>query len=324
VPGAFKKGDTFKSAEVVRTAEGRQYHIGLAPEDVAPTCILVGDPARAAKVASRFSARGPERRNREYVAITGTYAGGPLTVLATGIGCDNTEIAVIEYTQLVGDAATFIRCGSSGALRKEIALGDLVVSSAALRLENTSTWFVHEGFPAAAHPEVALALVEACEQARAPYHVGITACAPGFYGAQSRKVPGFPPRHPDLPADLERQGCANFEMETSTLFTLAALRGIRAGAVCAVFANRHANVFIDAETKERAEARAIDAALRAVTVLRGMDAARDAAGARRWRPSLGLAPVAIAVAPGKGARAAGGRDGASPAGRAAKGARKRR
>lgn len=285
---AFRKGETFESAEVVKTAEGRQYHIGLAPEDVAETCILVGDPARAQKVAARFEAIRCERRNREYVAFTGTYAGAPLTVLATGIGCDNTEIAVIEYCQLVGDRATFIRCGSSGALRPDIALGDLVVSSAAVRLENTSTYFVREGYPAVAHPEVLYALVEACERARAPYHVGLTGCAPGFYGAQGRKVPGFPVRFPDLPAELESMNVANLEMETSTLFTLATLRGVRAGAVCAAYANRHANVFIDTATKDAAEARCIEAGLAAVRVLRGMDEARTRARARRWYPSLGV------------------------------------
>ena len=99
----------FESAEIVRTAEGRQYHIGLAPEDVADTCVLVGDPARATKVAKRFDSVRGEWRSREYVALTGVYRGTPLTVLATGIGCDNTEIAVVEYCQLVGDRATFIR-----------------------------------------------------------------------------------------------------------------------------------------------------------------------------------------------------------------------
>ena len=279
---------TYESAEVVKTAEGRQYHIGLAPDEVAETCILVGDPARAGRVAKRFDSIRCERRNREYVAVTGVYKGAPLTVLATWIGCDNTEIAVVEYCQLVGDGATFIRCGSSGALKPGIALGDLVISSAAVRLENTTSYFVVDGYPAFANLDVTAALIEACEATRAPYHVGITACAPGFYGAQARKVPGFPPRFPELPAQLEAMNVSNFEMETSALFVLSTLRGVRAGAVCAAYANRHRNEFIDTETKDAAESRCIDAGLKAVEVLRAMDAARAAAGAKHWRPSLGL------------------------------------
>jgi uridine phosphorylase len=275
----------FESAEIVRTPEGRQYHIGLAPGEVAPFCILVGDPARAGKVAKRFDSVGLERRSREYVTLTGAYRGTPLTVMATGIGCDNTEIAIVEYCQLI-ERPTFIRCGSSGALQPEIALGDLVISTASVRLDNTTSYFVTDGYPAAAHHEATLALIEACEAERLPYHVGITASAPGFYGAQGRNVPGFPPRFPDLPRELERQRVANFEMETSALFVLSSLCGARAGAVCAVYANRHANRFIDTETKDAAEARAIAAALRAVEVLAAMDRARGSAP--RWRPSHGL------------------------------------
>ncbi len=281
-------GGTYESAEVVRDAEGRQYHIGLAPTEVADFCILVGDPARATRVSKLFDSVALERRSREYVAYTGVYKGAPLTVLATGIGCDNTEIAIVEYCQLAGDRSTFIRVGSSGALRPEIGLGDLVVSTAAVRLDNTTAYFVHEGYPAAAHLETTLALFEGCEAVGARWHAGITASAPGFYGAQARKVPGFPVRFPELPAELERMGVSNFEMETSALFVLAALRGVRAGAVCAVYANRHQNVFIEAAAKEAAEARCIAAGLKAVEVLRAMDKARLKAGAGRWRPSLGL------------------------------------
>jgi len=280
---------TFESAEIVRTAEGRQYHLGLGPEDVAPFCLLCGDPARAEKVSKRFDAVRFTGQTREYVTFTGTYRGVPLTVLSTGIGPDNTEIAVIEYCQLVAEP-TFLRIGSCGALRPAIELGDLVVSTGAVRLENTTSFFVVDGYPAVAHHGVTLALIEACEGRGLPYHLGLTACAPGFYGAQARKVPGFPVRFPDLPEQLERMNVANFEMETSALFVLSALRGVRAGCVCAVYANRHKNVFIDTGTKDRAEASCIEAGLGAILVLSRMDAARDAAKAPHWRPSLGLGP----------------------------------
>ena len=277
----------FESAEIVRSEEGRQYHIGLAPGEVARTCILVGDPARATRISRLLQSVSPERRSREYVSYTGKWKGVPLTVLSTGIGCDNTEIAVIEYCQLV-DRPTFIRCGSSGALKPEIQLGDLIVSTGAVRLESTSSYFVHDGYPAVGHHEVVLALTEACAAARLPFHVGLTGSAAGFYGAQGRTVPGFAPRFPGLPAELERMNVLNLEMETSTLFVLSSLRGVRAGAVCAVYANRHSNVFIDSEQKEAAEGRCIKAALGAVEVLAAMDRARGRS--RYWRPSHGLAP----------------------------------
>jgi uridine phosphorylase len=280
--------ESYHSAQIVRTATGKQYHIGAGPGDVAPRILLVGDPARADKVAQRFDKVHVRRTNREYVTITGDHKGEPLTVTATGIGCDNTEIAVIELSQCV-DAPTFIRVGSCGALAPGIALGDLVISSGAVKLESTSSYFVPEGYPSVAHHECVVALVEATADLKGrAVHVGLTATASGFYGAQGRQVPGFPPRDPELPAKLGALGVKNMEMEASLLFTLASVRGLRAGAICAVYANRQADTFVDTDLKDRAESACIDAGLGAFEVLARMDRARAAAGAPRWRPGLGV------------------------------------
>jgi uridine phosphorylase len=249
----------------VRTG-ARQYHLGVGPDDVAARVMLVGDPGRADKVAAHFESRRGEWRHREYVTITGRYRGRDLTVLGTGIGPDNMEIAVIELSQCRKDL-TLIRVGSCGALQRDIEVGDLVVSTGAVRLENTTTYFVPEGFPAVASFEVTRALVEACKATRAPYHVGITASAPGFYGAQSRHIPGFPPRFADLPGDLGKLGVLNMEMEISSLLTLASLGRHRAGALCAVYAQRPRGIFADARQRDAAEARAIAAGLKAFDLL---------------------------------------------------------
>lgn len=263
---------------------GAQYHIGCRRGDIAPFVLLCGDPARARRTASRFSKIRVERANREYVTITGRRRGMDITVMATGMGPDNTEIALVEIAQIA--APTLLRIGSCGALQKEIPLGSLVVSGGAVRLENTSTYFVPEGYPAIAHPEASLALLQAAADLGVPARFGLTATAPGFYGAQARRIPGFPPRFPDLPADLGRIGVLNLEMEASALFTLASLRGLRAGCVCAVFANRPRGTFIAGRAKEAAEDAVIDAGLEACGVLAAMDARRGRAP--RWLPRTGI------------------------------------
>jgi len=281
--------ESYQSAQIVKTAAGKKYHVGTGPGDVAPSILLVGDPARAEKVAQHFDEVTVRRANREYVTLTGTYRGQPLTVTATGIGCDNTEIAVVELTQCV-EQPTFLRVGSSGALVEGIGLGDLVISTGAVRLESTSTYFVPEGYPAVAHHEVVLALVEGAARVLPAggrkAHVGLTATAAGFYGAQGRQVPGFPPRDPELPARLGGLGVLNLEMEASLLFTLARLRGLRAGAVCAIYASRTADQFVDTDAKDAAEAACIQVGLAAFETLWRMDAARGQEPA--WRPSHGL------------------------------------
>lgn len=275
----------FHSAEIVATKEGRQYHIGLAPGEVASYILMCGDPKRVEKAARLLDKKAPPIKSREYVTVTGKYKGIPVSVMATGMGPDNTEIAVVELSQIVANP-TFIRIGSSGALKKGIAIGDLVISTGAVRLENTSTYFVIEGYPAIANHEVIIALLASVSRLGVRYHLGLTATAPGFYGAQGRSTPHFIPRDPELPAKLDKMNVSNFEMEASALFTLATLGGFRAGAVCAIYAQRHENKFIDKDTMARAELNCIKAGLGAVEALAKMDATR---GKRSfWLPSLGL------------------------------------
>lgn len=257
---------TFQSAEQVQTKERKQYHIGLKPGDLAPYILLCGDPARVERVAKLMTDTKPAISHREYVTITGRYKGVPVSVMATGMGPDNTEIALVEISQLLQEA-TLIRIGSCGGLKKGVELADLVISTGAVRLENTTNSYVCEGYPAVAHHEVTQALIDAAKELKHPYHVGITATAPGFYAPQGRTVPRFSPLEPELPQKLEKMNVTNMEMEASALFVLSHLAGFRAGTVCAVYANRHANKFIDEETMKVAEGRCIEAGLKAVTLL---------------------------------------------------------
>lgn len=272
---------------LVLTARG--YHIDFGPGEVAPWILLVGDPERAARVAARFERVRVSRTHREYVGHTGSHAGLEVTVLGTGIGCDNTEIAVVELLECLAPAArpTFIRIGSCGALDESIAPGDLVVSTGAVRLESTSLAYVEEGHPAIAHHEVVLALLSAAAEAGHRHHLGLTATAAGFYGWQGRAGGRLEGRFPDLVARLRRMQVRNFEMEASTLFTLAGLMELRAGAVCSVFANRviGADLFLDAGARQAAEERAIDVGLLALRHLARMD---ESAGSAPFRlPPLG-------------------------------------
>jgi uridine phosphorylase len=255
-----------KSSETMEGEEGVQYHIGLKPGEVCQNILLCGDPARAEKVAGEFSEVKVERRNREYVTYTGIWNGIDVTVMSTGIGCDNTEIAVVEILNIV-ENPLLIRIGSCGALQPFINLGDLVISTAAVRLENTSLYFVPEGYPAVAHYRVVQALEESARKLGYRYHVGLTATAPGFYGAQGRAV-NFPLMKPDTVDKLSKLNVYNMEMEASTLFTLASIKGLMAGAVCAVYAQRIARHGIPSDVKERAERACYLTGLNAIAVLR--------------------------------------------------------
>lgn len=270
----------------------RQYHIDLAPGELADHILLPGDPARVERIAGMLDTVEVRRSHREFVSVTGMLGGLRLSAISTGIGTDNMEIAVAEILALVS-RPTLIRIGSCGVLREDIALGELVITSAAVRLETTTSWYVHEGYPAAADYRVVAALVEAAAQLGRRAHVGLTATAPGFYGAQGRPIPQLPIRYPDLADQMAAQGVVNFEMEASALLVLAQLAGCQAGVVCTAFAQRAEGVFLDAAGRADAERGCIETGLGALRILAQMQAQTRAAGAMHWRPSLwspGMAP----------------------------------
>jgi uridine phosphorylase len=263
----------------------RQYHIGLGPGELAEYILLPGDPDRTARIAARLDSIEIERRHREFASATGMYRGERVSVVSTGIGTDNVEIVVAEILA-VTERPTFIRVGSCGALQPEVGLGDLIISTGAVRLESTTSYFVHDGYPAVAHYEAVVALIEAADRLGHRTHVGLTATAPGFFGAQGRPIPQLPIRYPDLAEDMARQRVMNFEMEASALFVLASLAQCRAGVVCAVYAQRTTGDFIEGAAKDAAEEACVETGLDSLVILAGMDRQKQSAGTDRWRPSL--------------------------------------
>jgi uridine phosphorylase len=132
-----------------------------------------------------------------------------------------------------------------------------------------------------------LALSEAAARLGHRAHLGLTATAPGFYAAQGRPIPQLPIRYPDLADELARQRVLNFEMEAAALFVLATLAGCRAGAVCAVFAQRTTGQFADETVRAAGEAACIETGLESLRILAEFDRQKAAAGSDRWRPSFG-------------------------------------
>jgi uridine phosphorylase len=263
----------------------RQYHIGLGPGELAEYVLLPGDPDRTERIATRLADVELTRRNREFSTVTGTYRGRRVSIVSTGIGTDNVEIVVAEILAIT-DRPSFIRVGSCGALQDGIELGDLIISTGAVRLEATTSYFVHDGYPAVADYVAVAALVEAAARAGHRAHVGVTATAPGFFGAQGRPIPQLPIRFPDLAEEMASQRVLNFEMEASALLVLAGLAGCRAGVVCAAYAQRRTGAFVQGAAKERAESACIETGLEALCLMAEMDEAMHAAGAAYWRPSL--------------------------------------
>ena len=91
----------FASSELIINEDGSVFHLHVKPEWLADKVILVGDPGRVALVASHFETKECEVESREFKTITGTYKGKRITVVSTGIGCDNIDIVMNADTDTV-------------------------------------------------------------------------------------------------------------------------------------------------------------------------------------------------------------------------------
>ena len=86
----------FASSELIINDDGSVFHLHVKPEWLADKVILVGDPGRVALVGSHLENKECEVESREFKTITGTYKGKRITVVSTGIGCDNIDIVMNE------------------------------------------------------------------------------------------------------------------------------------------------------------------------------------------------------------------------------------
>jgi uridine phosphorylase len=263
--------------------DGEQYHLEVSAGDVADTVLLPGNPERVEKITDVWDDHEVVAEHREYRTATGTYDGVPLSVTSTGIGSPSAAIAVEELAR--AGAKTFLRVGSCGTIREEIGVGDLVITTGAVRQEGTSTEYVRADYPATADDRVVGALVAAAEHLDHPYHAGVTASTDSFYAGQGR--PGFEgfeaAGSDEIIENLRAANVLNFEMEAAAVLTLASIYGLRAGAVCTVYANR-----VTDEFRTDGERTAARVASEAAAILADMDERAADAGAGRWHPGLGL------------------------------------
>lgn len=230
--------------------QGLQYHIRLKKGDIPKAVLLPGDPKRVKKIAGTWSSSKKVADYRQYCTYKGKVGRAAIACTSTGIGCPGVAIAVEELVAV--GVETFIRVGTCGGLQPEVKLGDLVISTGAVRLEGTSKEYVRVEYPAVADYRVVEALVQAAEKLGVRYHVGLTASTDTFTCGQGRPAFGsyLPSFQENILTDMQKAGVKNFEMEASTIFVLSSILGVRAGAVCVVVADRVRDKF---ELKEEME-----------------------------------------------------------------------
>lgn len=262
----------FAESELIINADGSVFHLHVRPEQLADKIILVGDPGRVETVAAHFDSRECDIASREFHTVTGTYKGKRLTVLSTGIGCDNIDIVVNELDALANiDFATrtekpqlrsleMVRIGTCGGLQPNTPVGTYINSRKSIGFDGLLNFYAgrnevcdldfEKAFCDHMHwnPQLAAPYVIPADEALSErisgdeMVKGVTIACGGFFGPQGRelRIPLADPDQNKKIEDFEYQGwkITNFEMESSALAGLAKLMDHRATTCCMVIANR--------------------------------------------------------------------------------------
>jgi uridine phosphorylase len=205
-----------------------QPHIMCGVGDVADYVLLPGDPKRVERIASFFDEAKRVADYRGFITYTGKVDGVGITACSTGIGCPSTAIVVEELTRI--GAKTLIRVGTTGALQPDIDVGDIVVATAAVRSDGTSREYMPIEYPAVADFDVISALLTASKDSSVRIHRGIIQSSDAFYVAS------------EASNKLTEGNVLSIEMESSTLFTLASIKRVKAGTILAVDGNLAKNI----------------------------------------------------------------------------------
>lgn len=266
----------FPPSELIINPDGSIFHLHVRPEQLADRVILVGDPGRVPLVASHFETRECDIQSREFHTITGTRKGKRITVVSTGIGCDNIDIVLNELDALANiDFGTrrenpvlrslqLVRIGTCGGLQPDTPLGSFVCSEISIGFDGLLNFYggrdavcdlgleqaflTHMGWSGStgiSHPYAIHADRELVERIAGEDMIrGITISAPGFFGPQGREL-RIPLADPQQNAKIESfsydgRRITNFEMESSAVAGLSRLLGHHATTVCMVIANRRA------------------------------------------------------------------------------------
>ena len=242
------------------------FHLGLTKADLqgAELAIVPGDPERVRKIAEMLDNPRFLACHREFTSWLAELDGHPIVICSTGIGGPSTSIAVEELAQL--GIRTFLRIGTTGAIQPHIHVGDILVTTAAVRLDGASLHFAPMEFPAVADFACTTALVAAAEAMQVRQHIGITASSDTFYPGQERydTYSGrVVERFRGSMAEWQAMGVMNYEMESATLLTMCASQGLRAGMVAGVIVNRTQREIPDAAAMKSTESQAVQIVIEA-------------------------------------------------------------
>lgn len=255
--------------------EGRTYHVGVKPGDVANLVLSVGPVDRAERISTFLDPPATGRKmfrnmsSRGFLTITGFYRGSRVSIISTHMGIANMDFVVREVRAVVEGPLCVVRFGTCGAVQPPAKLGDFIIATeGSVCIRTNPDAFAKESSEAPytitsvvpSDPELSQALYTEAAKLVGSGNVvsGLNATADLFYSSQGRLLEQFEDRNEHLFAELltKHPKAQSLEMETFQLLHLARCcrtDPIRGAAICIALAERYSNKFIDYAKVKRLE-----------------------------------------------------------------------
>ena len=149
-------------------------------------------------------------------------------------------------------------------------MGDVLITTASVRLDGASRHFAPLEYPAVSNFECTTALYNAAKEKGIEPYVGVTASSDTFYPGQERYDTYSGKVYRDYQGLLKQWqdlNVMNYEMESSTLFTMCSALGLRAGMIAGVIVNRTQQEIPNEATMKETEEKAVSVVIDAAKIL---------------------------------------------------------
>ena len=198
--------------------------VQLRPQDIGKYVIMPGTPDRLTALVKNIKNPMKNFSFMEHTMYTGEYNGVRLTAMNGGMFSANTAITTEIVCSIQGE--NLIRLGSCGALREDIKVGDLILTTGSLRGDGVTPYYVDSSFVTAPDPRLTDALQAAAKKLGATMHTGTVWSTDALLRETKELVEG-----------KTAAGAIAVDMVSSAFLTIAQLNKAKAASILAVSDN---------------------------------------------------------------------------------------
>jgi uridine phosphorylase len=193
----------------------------IQPIDITERCILCFFSEAIKKILTEYPYKIVSQLISEginYPLYELDYKGEKVALIQASVGAPLVAGQIEELTAM--GCKKFIACGMCGVLQKELAVGHLIIPTAAVRDEGTSYHYVKPSREIVANERVVQIIENTLVEKKIPYIKGKTWTTDALYRETPQKI-----------AQRKSEGCVTVEMENSAYIAASQYNNVEFGQI---------------------------------------------------------------------------------------------